>query len=131
MFDPTARTFLQQPLTARMAVIDSTGCPHVVPVWFMLDGDDVVIISDRDTRKVDYIRANPKGAVTVGGDPGQGQGYLMKGEFVLEEDTDLEWLKKMTRHYEEGEEAEKDIAAWSELDMIVLRLKVRTVIKVI
>jgi hypothetical protein len=114
-----------------MSTSDPEGYPHTVPVWFALDGDDLVIISVRQTRKVDHILANSKGAVTIGGDPGDGGGYLIKGEFSIEEDPEDAWVRKLTHRYEEPEQAEKDIAAWADLDMIVLRLKPKAVLKAI
>jgi general stress protein 26 len=131
MFTDTIREFLQKPLIARMSTIDSQGYPHTVPVWFALDGDDLMIISVRQTRKVSHIQANPKGAVTIGGDPGNGAGYLIKGDFSIEPDSDATWTRKLTYRYEPPEQAEKDIAAWADLDMIVLRLKPKVVLKVI
>jgi hypothetical protein len=130
MFDNAAREFLKKPLTARMSVNDPDGYPHTVPVWFMLDGDDIVIISPRKTRKVGFLKADAKGAVTIGGDPADGGGYLIKGEFVIEEDPGNAWMKKMTYYYEPTEQAEKDIAEWVSLDIIVLRLKPKWVAKV-
>lgn len=85
LLDDQARAFLQKPLIARLSAIDPAGYPHTVPVWFMLDGDDIVIISTRDTRKVGYIIKNSKGAVTIGGDTNDGAGYLLKGELSVEE----------------------------------------------
>ena len=113
-----------------MSTIDPNGYPHTVPVWFALDGDDIVVISVRETRKVEHILANPKGAVTIGGDPGDGAGYLIKGEFVVEADPEDAWVSKMTHRYETPEQAEKDIADWAELDLIVLRLQPKVVLKV-
>jgi general stress protein 26 len=131
MFTDTIREFLQKPLIARMSTLDSEGYPHTVPVWFALDGDDLVIISVRQTAKVGHILANPKGAVTIGGDPGNGAGYLIKGHFSIESDPDATWTRKLTYRYESPEQAEKDITAWADLDMIVLRLKPKVVLKVI
>lgn len=130
LFDERARTVLSKPLIARLSVIDPDGYPHTVPVWFMLDGDDIVFISDRDTRKVDYLSANPRGAVVVGGEPDDGGGYLIKGDIVVESDPHDEWVRRLTYRYEEPAQAEKDIAAWADLDIIVLRLKPRKVIQV-
>jgi hypothetical protein len=130
MLTDTERDFLQKPLIARMAVIDPEGYPHTVPVWFMMDGSDVVIISVRNTRKVGYITANSKGSVTIGGDTLDGQGYLLKGDFSIEEDPAGEWLKKVTFHYEEPELAAQHVKEWADLDMIVLRLKPHRIIKV-
>jgi predicted pyridoxine 5'-phosphate oxidase superfamily flavin-nucleotide-binding protein len=131
MISDTVRDFLQKPLIARMSTIDPDGYPHTVPVWFALDGDDVVIISVSDTRKVGHILANPKGAVAIGGDPADGVGYLIKGEFSLEPDPEDAWVRKVTYRYEAPERAEKDIAAWADLDIVVLRLKPKVVLKVL
>ncbi len=130
MITDPVREFLQKPLVARMSTVDSNGYPHTVPVWFALDGNDIVVISVRGTRKVGHILANPKGAVAIGGDPGDGAGYLIKGEFSIEADPEDAWVRKMTYRYEAPEQAEKDIADWVELDIIVLRLKPKVVLKV-
>lgn len=130
LLDDKARAFLQKPLIARLSVIDPAGYPHTVPVWFKLDGDDIVMISTRDTRKVSYIAQNPKGAVAVGGDPANSPGYLLKGELSIEEDPGWAWLKKLTYHYEDEATAAKHVKEWSELDMIVIRFKPVRVIKV-
>jgi general stress protein 26 len=130
MLDAQTREFLQKPLIARMTTIGLDGYPHSVPVWFMLDGEDIVIISARDTRKVSHILDNPKGAVVIGGEPGDGAGYLIKGDYVIEDDPEDRWVKKLTYHYEDREQAEKDITAWAELDIILIRLKPVRVIKV-
>jgi PPOX class probable F420-dependent enzyme len=130
MLANAARKFLQKPLIARLSTIDPDGYPHTVPVWFMLDGEDIVIISDRSTRKVGHILANPKGAVTIGGDSGDGSGYLLKGDFSIEADPDDAWVRKLTYRYEPPEQAEKDIVAWADLDIVVLRLRIKAVLKV-
>ena len=132
IFDDSVRTFLQKPLTARLTVNGSDGYPHTVPLWFMLDGDEIVIISDRKTKKVRLIEQNPKGAIQIGGDPTDGAGYLIKGDLRIAPDPDYHWLKTVTYRYESGEQAEKDIAEWrTRMDMITIRLTPTTVTKVI
>lgn len=130
MFDERARALLQRPLIARMSTVGPDGYPHTVPVWYMLDGDDIVVIAERSTRKVRHILANPKGAITVGGEAGDGGGYLIKGDFSIEEDPDDAWVRRLTYHYEDPEQAAKDVAAWADLDIVVIRMKPRAVIKV-
>ena len=130
MFSEPIREFLQKPLVARMSVVDPDGYPHTVPVWFKLDGDDLVIISVRETRKVSYVEANPKGAIAVGGDLTDGGGFLIKGEFVIEPDPDDEWVTQLCFHYEPPDKAAADVADWADLDIVVLRLKPKRVIKV-
>ncbi|MCA0454609.1 MAG: pyridoxamine 5'-phosphate oxidase family protein [Chloroflexi bacterium] len=124
------RAFLQKPVIVRMAVVDPNGYPHVVPVWYGLDGDDVIVFGYRNTRKVDFIKANPKGSIQIGGDPA-GEGYLLKGEFSLEDDTDNRWARQITYAYEATKEnADKLLAEWILAGLIVMRLKVDKVSKV-
>jgi PPOX class probable F420-dependent enzyme len=130
MFDEKARDFLKKPILARLSTIDPNGYPHTVPVWYMLEGDDIVFISARDTRKVRNILNNPKGAVTVGGEPADGGGYLVKGDLSIEEDPDDKWVKKFCYHYEDKAKAEHDIADWADVDIALLRLKPKVVNKI-
>jgi hypothetical protein len=130
LYDEKAREALKKPLTARMSTIDGAGYPHTVPVWFMMDGDDVVVMGTRETKKVGHMKANPKGAVSIGGGPDEGDGYLIKGEWRVEEDPDKHWQRTITHHYEPPEKAEADLADWADLDIIVMRLKPTRVIKV-
>lgn len=130
MFDDAAREFLRKPLIARISTLDTDGYPHTVPVWFMLEGDEIIFIAERKTKKVKNIHANSKGAVSIGGEPGEAS-YLIKGEMTVEEDPGYAWMKKMTRFYEAPDQAEKDIETWLKFDMIIIRLKPTRVIKVV
>ena len=135
MLKAAARSFLELPHVARLSVVDPNGYPHTVPLWYAVDGDDIVMISDRDTRKVDFVDANPKASICIGGGEGAGSevaaGYLFKGHCRAEEDAGSKWLRLITHRYRSPKDAEKDIAQWStELDIMVLRLVVSKVIKV-
>lgn len=130
MFDDEARAFLRQPLIARVSTLGADGYPHTVPAWFLLDGDEVVVISERATRKIRNLAANPKAAVQVGGEPNDSAGYLMRGEFSISDDTGNAMTNRLTRHYETPAVAEKHVAEWADLDMVVLRMKPVSVVKV-
>ncbi len=125
-----ARELLQKPVIVRMAVVDTNGYPHVVPVWFGLDGDDIIVFGYRNTRKVDYIKANPKGSVQIGGDP-VGNGYLIKGDFSIEADADHRRARSITYAYEATKEsADKLLEEWTAQELVVLRLVVNKVTKI-
>jgi len=135
MLKPEVRTFLESPHVARLSVIDRNGFPHTVPLWYAVDGDDIVMISDRNTRKVDFVKANSKASICIGGGEGTNSevaaGYLFKGNCAAEEDADYRWLRDVTLRYRTREQAGKDIEQWrTQLDMMVLRLVVSRVIKV-
>lgn len=129
MFDEQMRTFLRKPLLARMSTIDPDGYPHTVPVWFLLDGDELAMIVVRETRKIRHIQSNPKGCMSIGGDTGDGGGVLLKGRFRIEEDPHDEWVRKLCYQYETPEKAEKDIADWADLDIVVVFFRPERVIK--
>jgi PPOX class probable F420-dependent enzyme len=130
MFTSSQRETLSKPLIARFCTIGADGYPHVVPVWFMLDGNDVIFISERGTRKVANVQRSSKASMTVGGDDLNKDGYLIVGDCAVEEDPDYATMKRVTYHYEPKEQADKDIEAWSKTDMIVIRMKVNRIVKV-
>ncbi|GIU97943.1 MAG: PPOX class F420-dependent oxidoreductase [Actinomycetota bacterium] len=48
---------------SHLATVGADGAPHVVPVCHVLDGDRLVFATDRTTRKVANLLANPRAAV--------------------------------------------------------------------
>jgi len=121
-FSAEDRAFLQQPMIARMSVIDSKGYPHTLPVWYMLDDDTLLITTSENTRKIDFIRANPKGGMQIGGEPAHnGRAYVLKGTFTIEPDADYAVLKRITYHYEPRDRADELLKEWAQGVSLVLR----------
>lgn len=57
---------LSEPVLARLATTNpKTMQPHVVPVWFVWDGENVWISSYVSTRKIRELKKNPRGAVLI------------------------------------------------------------------
>ena len=131
MLSREVRELLRKPRVARLATIGSDGYPHVVPIYFMLDGDDILFDSDRDNRKVRNALTNPKGAVVVGGEPATDEaGYMIQGNLTIEDDKDHSMARRMLYRYESKEKAEKTLAAWVNSDLVTIRLKPKSVIRV-
>jgi PPOX class probable F420-dependent enzyme len=51
--------------TAKVATVSDGGRPHVMPVWFVLDGEDVVFMTGRDSVKGRNLRRDPRLALVV------------------------------------------------------------------
>ncbi|MFD4369569.1 PPOX class F420-dependent oxidoreductase [Rhodococcus sp. NPDC058521] len=52
MSDAEWRTFVTEGTrTAKLSTVRADGSPHVAPVWFTLDGDDIVFNTGKDTVK--------------------------------------------------------------------------------
>lgn len=64
-FSPEAAAFLSRPLLGRLATASPDGQPHVVPVWYLLEGEELWISSFKSTRKVVDLRRNPKCAIVI------------------------------------------------------------------
>lgn len=125
------RRFLQKPRVARLASIGVDGYPHVVPIWFRRDGDDIVFGSDRDNRKVRNILANPKGAVVIGGElPSEDEDYMIHGDLSVTDDVNHASMRKLLLRYETKNDAKRLAAEWAESDLVLIRLRPRKVIRV-
>ncbi len=121
---------MEQPLIARISVIDDHGYPHTVPIWFVRDGDELVFFSSRNAKKVELAKANPKGAVSLGGNPYGSEGYLLKGKFAIEEDVNHRWLSEITHRYEPQDLANQHVREWSGPDIVVMRFKPNKISKI-
>src|SRR5205809_654960 len=60
------RAFLSQGTrTAKVATSGPGGQPHVMPVWFVLDGEELVFTTGGDSVKGRNLRRDPRAAVVV------------------------------------------------------------------
>lgn len=130
MFDEQLHSLLIQSVIARFSTVRPDGYPHTVPVWFMLDGEDLLIFSLKDTRKVKNALSHPKGCLSIGGDPAGSPGYLIDGDLTVEADSDHVIAARITHHYEPPEKAEEDLQAWRDEIFVAVRLKPRRVVQV-
>ncbi len=58
--DPIYRMLMDEPVTATVAVIGSTGRANLTPVWFDYDGNQVLLNLATHRKKVDWLRKNPE-----------------------------------------------------------------------
>jgi len=78
--------YLDQPLLARLATASPrTGQPHVVPVWYLWDGESLWISAFSSTRKVRELEKNRKCSVVIDTSPDANvtRGVLFEGEAEL------------------------------------------------
>lgn len=62
--------------TGHLATVRDDGTPHVAPVWFTLDGDDVVFMTGADTVKGRNLRRTGRAAISVD-DPSPSYGFVV------------------------------------------------------
>ena len=58
--DPIYKRLLDEPVTATIAVIGSTGRANLTPVWFDYEGNTVLLNLATHSKKDDWLRGNPQ-----------------------------------------------------------------------
>jgi PPOX class probable F420-dependent enzyme len=51
--------------TGKLATASPSGAPHTAPIWFVVDGTELVFTTGEDTVKGRNLRANPRAALAV------------------------------------------------------------------
>ncbi|POM22481.1 Pyridoxamine 5'-phosphate oxidase [Actinomadura rubteroloni] len=131
MSEPEWREFVAEGTrTAKVAVTRKDGTPHVTPVWFVLDGDDLVFNTGARTVKGRALRREPRVSLCVEDDTPPYSFVTIHGEAELSEDVDamLPLSIRIGARYmgdERGEEFGRRNAVPGEL---LIRVRVRDVI---
>jgi PPOX class probable F420-dependent enzyme len=74
--------------TAKLATSGAGGQPHVMPVWFVLDGKELVFTTWCDSVKGRNLRRNPRAAVIVDDEVAPYAFVHIRGRVTLSEDLD-------------------------------------------
>jgi PPOX class probable F420-dependent enzyme len=95
--------------TGKVATIGRGGAPHVVPIWFVLDGDDVIFTTGSTSAKARHLQRDPRVALTVDDDRPPYSFVQVRGRAELSDDLDdlLVWATRIGARYmgkERGEE---------------------------
>jgi PPOX class probable F420-dependent enzyme len=95
--------------TGKLATVREDGRPHVVPIWFLLDGDDLVFTTGADTVKGKALRRDGRAAICVDVERPPYAYVMVAGEVEISEDVDemLPWAIKIAERYEGPERAEE------------------------
>jgi PPOX class probable F420-dependent enzyme len=72
--------------TAKLATSGPSGQPHVMPVWFVLDGEEVVFTTSGDSVKGRNLRRDPRAAVIVDAEVAPYAFVHIRGHVTLSED---------------------------------------------
>ena len=51
--------------TGKLATVRADGRPHIAPIWFVLDGDDLVFMTGAETVKGRNLRRDPRVSLSV------------------------------------------------------------------
>ena len=87
--------------TAKLATSGPGGQPHVMPVWFVLDGEEMVFTTWGDSVKGRNLRRDPRAAVVVDDEVAPYAFVHIRGHVTLSEDLDelLRFATAIGRRY--------------------------------
>jgi len=95
--------------TAKVATASKDGQPHVMPVWFVLDGDEIVFNTALDTVKGRHLRRDPRIALLVDDETPPFAFVHVRGRVELSEDPEelLRVATAIAARYMGGDRAEE------------------------
>jgi PPOX class probable F420-dependent enzyme len=92
---------LERSRTGKLATVRKDGRPHVVPVWFDLDGDTIVFTTWHQTVKAANIRRDPRVCMCVDDETPPFDFVQIEGTAKLIDDSDAlaYWAKRIAGRY--------------------------------
>ncbi len=95
--------------TAKAGVVKADGTPHVTPIWFLLDGDDLVFTTHESGVKGKALLRDPRICLCVDEDSPPYAFVTLWGEATLSEDTAevRRWATALGERYMGADRAEE------------------------
>ncbi len=95
--------------TGKLSTVSADGSPHVAPVWFLLDGDDVVFNTGRTTVKGRNLARDARAALCVDDERPPFAFAVLRGRAELIEDLAQvrAWATRIAERYVGAEAAEE------------------------
>ncbi|HEY0737331.1 MAG TPA: PPOX class F420-dependent oxidoreductase [Herpetosiphonaceae bacterium] len=103
------RAFLtERPRTASLATVRADGRPHVAPIWFDLDGDDLIFTTWHTSIKGQNLRRDPRVSLCVDDEAPPFAFVLFEGTATISENLDelRVWATRIAARYMGGDQAE-------------------------
>ncbi len=122
MSDQEMIDFLSESNLARIATVKPSGAPHVSPVWYLWENNQLFIAIPRTSVKTRNIKKNNKVAVTIDSNIGP-KGIIIEGTAELEE-LGEEIELRLIQRYVSPENLDKYVEyAHADLPSVLLRIR--------
>jgi PPOX class probable F420-dependent enzyme len=66
-----------------LTTVRPDGRPHTIPVWFLWDGQTIMIVSQPNTQKIRNLRSNPNVTLALDGSDEGGDVIVLEGKAEL------------------------------------------------
>lgn len=116
--------------TGKLAVTRADGRPHVTPIWFVLDGDDVILATHEAGVKGKALRRDPRAALCVDDQEPPCSFVVIEGEAALSDDLEeiRRWAGELGSRYMGSSRAEEFAARNAVVGELLVRLRAAKVI---
>lgn len=116
--------------TGKLAVTRADGRPHVTPIWFVLDGDDIVLTTDESGVKGKALRRDPRAALCVDDQEPPFSFVMIEGLATLSGDPDelRRWSAAIGARYMGADRAEEFGARNGVPGELLVRLRITRVV---
>jgi PPOX class probable F420-dependent enzyme len=111
--------FLKQPNPSVIATLRPDGSPHSAATWYLWVDGRVLVNMDESRKRLDHLRRDPRVSITVLGKDEWYRHVTLTGRATLEDDTQLEDIDKLSRHYMGDAYSQRDrgrVSAWIEVE---------------
>ena len=107
-------TFLRETRIAKLAYLQPSGAPTMVPVWFEWDGAVAQVFTSRNSPKMRRLTADPRVALSVEEPVGVPERWVtIEGLATSSDDGVVELIERLARRYYEPAKAEASIKEWT------------------
>lgn len=79
-FGARAARHLREEIVVWMTTVSASGAPVPMPVWFLWDGDETVVMYSQASPRIRNLAANPRVALNFRGDAQGGDIVVLSGE---------------------------------------------------
>lgn len=116
--------------TAKLATVGRDGLPHVVPVWFVLDGTDVVITTMSGSAKARNLARQPAVSLCVDDERPPYAFVTLYGRATIHHDPPdlLDWTTLVAHRYLGAETAVEAGKKYAQIDDAIVRITVDRVV---
>ncbi|MGW5235204.1 PPOX class F420-dependent oxidoreductase [Streptomyces nodosus] len=131
MADDEWRSFvLHGTRTGKLSTVSADGSPHVAPIWFLLDGDEVVFNTGKETVKGRNLARDGRAALCVDDDRPPYGFVVLRGRAELSEELSelRHWATRIGGRYMGEERAEEFGARNGVPGELLVRLRIEKVL---
>ncbi|WP_458090297.1 PPOX class F420-dependent oxidoreductase [Streptomyces malaysiensis] len=107
--DQWQKFLLEGTRTAKLSTVRADGSPHLAPVWFLLDGDDLVFNTGQETVKGRNLARDGRLAICVDDDRPPFAFVTLRGDAELIDDLEQirHWATRIAARYMGEDRAEE------------------------